>query len=206
MSQQLLHPDIPNQIDAVFNRVIFPLLDDLLKAQVMARDPHGMPETRLRASVLLCKAFMQYEVNDAAREKDIRVLWIQILDLLDRLMNADRRDQLVSLLIIFFFFFYAPEILTRTFVIQREAIPESLKNVVLVMNAMGILVPPSSSPAEKQTERQKELWEATHERIERFLPGFLDDVIPSPPPPPVAATPTSSKGSTESEEKPSVAS
>ena len=26
---------------------------------------------------------------------DIRVLWIQVLDLLDRLMHVDRRDQLV---------------------------------------------------------------------------------------------------------------
>ena len=39
---------------------------------------------------------MQYEVNDAAKQKDIRLLWIEVLDLLDRLMNADKRDQLVS--------------------------------------------------------------------------------------------------------------
>ena len=56
-----------------------------------------MPETRLRASALLCKVFMQYEVSDAAKDTDIRVLWIQVLDLLDRLMNVDKRDQLVRL-------------------------------------------------------------------------------------------------------------
>lgn len=39
---------------------------------------------------------MQFEVNNEAKQRDIRVLWIQILDLLDRLMNANKRDQLVS--------------------------------------------------------------------------------------------------------------
>jgi len=41
------------------------------------------------------------------------------------------------------------------------------------MNAAGILVPPS----EGQEEHQKTLWTATHERMERFLPGFLTDII-----------------------------
>lgn len=54
----------------------------------------GMPETRLRASALLSKAFMHLEAREGMKA-DIRVLWIQILDLLDRLMNIDRRDQLV---------------------------------------------------------------------------------------------------------------
>ena len=64
---------------------------------------------------------------------------------------------------------------------QYEAVPESLKNVVLVMNATGLLVPPSS-PEDDRDERQVALWAATHERIERFLPGFLDEIIPAPPP------------------------
>lgn len=88
------------QVDEIFNRVIFPLLDDLLKPQTFQRDPQGMPETRLRASALLCKTFMHFEVRESQSQSDIRILWIQILDLLDRLMNIDRRDQLVC----FFFF------------------------------------------------------------------------------------------------------
>ena len=82
------------QVDELFNRVIFPLLDELLKPQVAMRDPMGIPETRLRASALLCKAFMHFEARDG-QKADIRVLWIQVLDLLDHLMNVDRRDQLV---------------------------------------------------------------------------------------------------------------
>ncbi len=96
----LLGPHLPldegnhNQIEEVFNRVIFPLLDELLKQQVFMHDPMGMPETRLRASALLCKVFMQFEAREG-QTADIRVLWIQVLDLLDRLMHVDRRDQLV---------------------------------------------------------------------------------------------------------------
>lgn len=62
---------------------------------------------------------------------------------------------------------------------KYEAIPESLKNVLLVMNAAGILVPPQETD-DKQDELHRTLWTATHERMERFLPGFLTDVIPSP--------------------------
>jgi brefeldin A-resistance guanine nucleotide exchange factor 1 len=142
------------QIEEMFNRVIFPLLDDLLKPQVYQRDPQGMPETRLRASALLCKSFMHFEVRESQSKADFRILWIQILDLLDRLMNIDKGDQLY------------------------EAVPESLKNVILVMNAAGILVPPSAN--DQRDERQRTLWTATQERIERFLPGFLTDIITSP--------------------------
>ncbi|EKM55633.1 uncharacterized protein PHACADRAFT_121344 [Phanerochaete carnosa HHB-10118-sp] len=149
----LLDQENQTQVEELFNRIVFPLLDELLKPQVFLRDPMGMPETRLRASAFLCKAFMHLEAREGTKA-DIRVLWIQVLDLLDRLMNVDRRDQL------------------------HEAIPESLKNVVLVMNATGSLVPPSAGGEDSRDDRQKALWAATHERIERFLPGFLVDVLP----------------------------
>lgn len=84
----------PVQVEELFNRVVFPLLDELLKPQVFMRDPMGFPETRLRASALLCKSFMHLEAREG-QTADIRVLWIQVLDLLDRLMHVDRRDQLV---------------------------------------------------------------------------------------------------------------
>lgn len=61
---------------------------------------------------------------------------------------------------------------------QYEAIPESLKNVILVMNAAGILVPPSAD--DHRDERQRTLWTATQKRMERFLPGFLTELIAAP--------------------------
>ncbi|KAG6819604.1 hypothetical protein H0H93_010328 [Arthromyces matolae] len=143
-------------VEELFNRVVFPLLDDLLRPEILQRDPQGMPETRLRASALLCKTFMHLDLREGQNKADFRILWIQILDLLDRLMNIDRNDQLY------------------------EAIPESLKNVLLVMNAANILVPPSEPDV--RDEQQRTLWTATQERMERFLPGFLVDVIPQPEP------------------------
>lgn len=164
------------RVEDIFNRVIFPLLDELLKPHVFQRDAHGMPETRLRASALLCKAFMHLEVRETQAKADFRILWIQILDLLDRLMNIDKGDQLVCFNKVCLVDGFADS--TRT---QYEAVPESLKNVLLVMNAAGILVPPISDQ-DGRDERQRTLWTATQERMERFLPGFLADVIPTPPP------------------------
>ncbi|KAG1835732.1 hypothetical protein EV424DRAFT_1524157 [Suillus variegatus] len=142
------------QVEEIFNSIIFPLVDELLKPQVQQFDPQGISETRLRASALLCKAFMHFEVREDRTKSDIRILWIEILDLLDRLINAGKTEQLY------------------------EAVSESLKNVVLVMNAANILVPPSQE--DQRDEHQRTLWTATQARLERFLPGFLTEVIPTP--------------------------
>lgn len=59
------------------------------------------------------------------------------------------------------------------------------------MNATGSLVPaPLNESEDQRDDRQKALWAATHERIERFLPGFLNEVLPPPPPAPIPAPPT----------------
>jgi hypothetical protein len=64
--------------------------------------------------------------------------------------------------------------------LQYEEVPESLKNVLLVMNAADILVPPPTDVSDDpRDERQRMFWIATQERMERFLPGFLVDVIPT---------------------------
>jgi len=146
------------QVEEIFHSIIFPLLDELLKPHVQQFDPQGISETRLRASVLLCKAFMHFEVRDNRTQADIRVLWIEILDLLDRLIKAEKTEQLY------------------------EAVSESLKNVVLVMNAADILVPPSQE--DQREEQQRSLWTATQARLDRILPGFLTEVIPTPEPRP----------------------
>jgi len=157
-------------VEEIFNRVIFPLIDESLKPAIFHKDPEGTSETRERSSALLCKVFMHFEVSQSRNAADVRVLWIQILDLLDRLMNIDRRDPLY------------------------EAVPESLKNVVLVMNATNMLIPPPGSPSEedRRDDRQRAFWVSTFERIERFLPGFLNEIVPSSstevPPPPIPDT------------------
>jgi brefeldin A-resistance guanine nucleotide exchange factor 1 len=170
----LLEDADQTQVEEAFNRIVFPLVDELLKPEVSNRDPAGMPETRLRAASLLCKAFMQLEVKEGESQTDIRVVWIQVLDLLDRLMNVDRQDQLVYIHVF-------PTITVHSSVTlpQHEAIPETLKNVILVMNAAGLLVPPSEP--DLRTEKQQRLWATTEERLERFLPKFLGSVLGAAP-------------------------
>ena len=60
-------------------------------------------------------------------------LWLKILAFMDRLLNSGQNDSLV------------------------EAVPESLKNILLVMSNSGYLVPPSEKP-EEQTEQQKRVF------------------------------------------------
>lgn len=50
---------------------------------------------------------------------------------------------------------------------QFEAVPESLKNVLLVMNEAGFLRPPHDP---RWTPEHAPLWDATFERIQPFLP------------------------------------
>lgn len=148
-----------------------------------------MPASRAAGSALLAKVFLHYESRPSTRSADVRLLWIQILDLFDRLMNVDRRDQLVSLL--------HGSLGHQLNPLQYESVPETLKNVVLVMYSSGILVPPPKTGEDARDEVQSTLWAATHERIERFLPGFLDEIIIAsesglnlpPPPTSVPSTP-----------------
>lgn len=48
--------------------------------------------------------------------------------------------------------------------------PESLKNVLLVMSSSGYLVPKS------QDETQEKLWTETWKRIDRFLPDLREEI------------------------------
>jgi golgi-specific brefeldin A-resistance guanine nucleotide exchange factor 1 len=79
----------------IFNQVLFPLIDDLLKPEVIQRDPTGMTETRVRACSLLCRAFLLYEIQPNNGTKDVRDIWLQLLDLLEHLMGFNKRDPLV---------------------------------------------------------------------------------------------------------------
>jgi len=56
------------------------------------------------------------------------------------------------------------------------------------MNATGILVPPPIDNDDARQDRQRTLWSATYERIEQFLPGFLDDIVPRQSVDPTLAT------------------
>ena len=46
------------------------------------------------------------------------------------------------------------------------------------MNAASILVPPPAT--DDRDEQQRTMWTATQARLERFLPGFLAEVVSVP--------------------------
>jgi brefeldin A-resistance guanine nucleotide exchange factor 1 len=97
LAPEILHsPDV--DLTQVFERIFFPMLEELLKPQVFRRDPEGMGETRLRASALLCKIFLQYlvQLSESVGMARMRELWMKILGYQDRFMHSGRRDQMVS--------------------------------------------------------------------------------------------------------------
>ncbi|XP_026134791.1 Golgi-specific brefeldin A-resistance guanine nucleotide exchange factor 1-like isoform X5 [Carassius auratus] len=158
--------------ESCFNKVLFPLLTKLLD-NISPADVGGMEETRMRACTLLSKVFLQH-LSPLLSLPTFAALWLTILDFMDKYMHAGSSDLLL------------------------EAIPESLKNMLLVMDTAGIF-----HSADSRTG-YSDLWEITWERIDCFLPRLKEElfkqaVIPEPVcnvpvepvPPPAAVTPAS---------------
>ncbi|XP_040294611.1 Golgi-specific brefeldin A-resistance guanine nucleotide exchange factor 1 isoform X1 [Bufo bufo] len=140
--------------EACFNKVLFPLLTKLLE-NISPADVGGMEETRMRASTLLSKVFLQH-LSPLLSLSTFAALWLTILEFMDKYMHAGSSDLLL------------------------EAIPESLKNMLLVMDTAGIF-----HSADSRTG-YSDLWEITWERIDCFLPRlreelFKQTVIQDPP-------------------------
>ncbi|CAB0040980.1 unnamed protein product [Trichogramma brassicae] len=129
-------------------QVLFPLLAQLL-GPVAPSDPLGLEETRVRAAMLLSKVFLHH-LNPLLTLPGFLPLWLTVLDLLRSYMHADNSENLY------------------------EAIPESLKNMLLVMASAGVLQPESY------------LWTPTWRAIDAFLPNLkgelLSQMTSSPPP------------------------
>ncbi|KAK4177000.1 hypothetical protein QBC36DRAFT_372703 [Triangularia setosa] len=139
------HHEEHDEWTAIFGEVLFPLILRLLKPEVFSSDRDGMSETRVQAASLLSKVFLQYLVILSEWEGMLD-LWVKIIEIMDRLMNSGQGDSL------------------------EEAVPENLKNVLLIMASNGYLVPPNKNP------EREELWNETWKRIDRFLPGLRADL------------------------------
>ncbi|NWX48524.1 GBF1 factor, partial [Steatornis caripensis] len=131
--------------ESCFNKVLFPLLTKLLE-NISPADAGGMEETRMRASTLLSKVFLQH-LSPLLSLTTFAALWLTILDFMDKYMYAGSSDLLL------------------------EAIPESLKNMLLVMDTAGIF-----HSADSRTG-YSDLWEITWERIDCFLPRLRDELF-----------------------------
>ncbi|KJY01313.1 sec7 domain-containing protein [Zymoseptoria brevis] len=156
LSSELASPD-HNEWTNIFGEVLFPLINQLLKPEVYQTDPAGMAETRVQAAQLLCKIFLHYLVL-LSEWDGVLDLWIKILAIMDRFMNSGQSDMLV------------------------EAVPESLKNILLVMSSGGQLAPPpADGDKDERSETQQELWAETWERLHKFLPDLMPEVLPEAP-------------------------
>ncbi|XP_024152753.1 Golgi-specific brefeldin A-resistance guanine nucleotide exchange factor 1 isoform X1 [Oryzias melastigma] len=150
--------------ESCFNKVLFPLLTKLLD-NISPADVGGMEETRMRACTLLSKVFLQH-LSPLLSLPTFAALWLTILDFMDKYMHAGSSDLLL------------------------EAIPESLKNMLLVMDTAGIFHSTDSRTG------YSDLWEITWERIVCFLPNLREELFkqtviqdPTPAPPAEASTP-----------------
>ena len=77
-------------------------------------------------------------------------------------------------------------------VAQSEAVHESIKNAILVMHTAGMFAPLADDP-----RNEGELWQVTRDKIEQFMPGFMESVVPlSVPLSSAAALPSSAEVST----------
>ncbi|QMW45171.1 hypothetical protein G4B11_008591 [Aspergillus flavus] len=163
LQRSLLSVDINSSNEkewtAIFEQVLFPLTLRLLKPEVFHSDPLGMGETRVQVATLVCKIFLRY-LDQLPNPSGMLDLWLKILDILDRMMNSGQGDSM------------------------EEAIPESLKNIILVMADGGYLVPPS------QDADKEQIWTETRKRLERFLPDLFKEIFPEMPPAQSTLTPT----------------
>lgn len=132
--------------EGCFNKVLFPLLSKLLEP-LSPSDPLGLEETRMRAATVLCKVFLHH-LTPLQSLPTFTALWLTILDFMDKYMHADKSDLLC------------------------EAIPESLKNMLLVMDSAGVFSTPDGYTP---------LWTVTWDRIHVFLPGLRDELFKSHP-------------------------
>jgi len=157
-----------------FNQVLFPMLASLLEISADV-DPIGLEETRMRAATLLCKAFLQH-LNTFISLSTFTALWMTILDFMDKYMHADNSDLLF------------------------EAIPESLKNMLLVMSTAGIFehrvddtdtivaIETSTQRSKGDHRRYSALWQVTWDRIDCFLPNLKGDLMATQSPVSLRAT------------------
>ena len=159
LSPELATPE-NDEWNNIFGEVLFPMVNMLLKPETYQTDPYGMSETRVQAAQLLSRIFLHYLVLRGEGEWDgVLELWTRILAIMDRFLNSGAGGEGMGVLL--------------------EAVPECLKNILLVMSSSGYIVPrPSSGTPDTRAEGQQKLWSETSERLERFLPGLIADVFP----------------------------
>ncbi|KAI1710082.1 sec7 domain-containing protein [Ditylenchus destructor] len=126
-----------------FAEVIFPLLTKLL-TNISPMDPIGMEEIRVRVVQLVSKIFL-YHLMTLSELSTFPEIISRILSFMDEYLKTGCSDLL------------------------SEAIPESLKNMVLVLENSGLF---NSNP---------ELYHLISRRLSLFLPNLVAEIMSHPP-------------------------
>ncbi|CAL5048308.1 unnamed protein product [Urochloa decumbens] len=131
--------------------IIFQLLDELLEITQnhSSKDFRNMEMSFLHAVKLLCKVFLQ-SLKDLSAQSSFGKLWSEVLVMVEKFMKVKLRGR-------------RPEKL-------QEAIPELVKNMLMVMKASGIL--------SKTKTGENSLWEATWLQVNNISPVLQLEVFP----------------------------
>ncbi|CAN6319219.1 unnamed protein product [Urochloa humidicola] len=131
--------------------IIFQLLDELLEIaqNYSPKDFRNMEVSLLHAVKLLCKVFLQ-PLKDLSAQGSFGKLWLEVLDMIEKFMKVKVRGR-------------------RTEKLQ-EAIPELLKNILMVMKASGIL--------SKRSTSENSLSEATWLQVNKIAPSLQSEFFP----------------------------
>lgn len=146
-----------SQWEALFHCVLFPLLSGLIAPPLLPQFPPQtsqpqfaaapLEEARLRAATLVTKVYLRH-LSPLLTLPTFTALWLTILEFLDKYL-ALSSDHL------------------------REAVPEMLKNMLLVMETTRVF---------HTAEGFTKLWSITWDRIDAFLPSLRHNVFRSHPP------------------------
>jgi hypothetical protein len=173
--------DSEELIRMVFESVLFPLMDTLLVADLAnlehlvrpdsSRSPNEKPvldlslsitrgasidEIRSRACGLLCKLFLHFipHFDDRVAPELVEDVWLKILSVLERYYHGGRESSMDQ------------SVPSQVDVV--ESIPESLKNMLLVMSTSGIF----------GSHNDNRLWDLTWVKLDKWLPGTRQELFP----------------------------
>ncbi|KDP39263.1 hypothetical protein JCGZ_01020 [Jatropha curcas] len=135
-----------------FDLVIFTLLDDLLEnAQGHTHKGYrNMDGTLIIAVKLLSKVFLRL-LHDLSQLTTFSKLWLEVLSRMEKYLKVKVRGRKSEKL--------------------HEAVPELLKNTLLVMKTSGVLVQSSASGGDS-------LWELTWQHVNKIAPSLQSEVFP----------------------------
>ncbi len=136
----------PTEWEGAFTQVLFPMLSHLL-VKSSPGEKTAMEETRTRAATLLGKVFLQH-LAPLSTLPSFTALWLTVLDFMRRFIGAAASDLLA------------------------DAVPESLKNMLLVMDTAGLFF-----SAEEDGSYPTPIWSLTAQKLDMFLPKLMEELF-----------------------------